>query len=111
MVDPPAGVKPNQHYRPKQEDEEFQKQQKPAGPFLLGERHRAAGLVIVGMVMIMVVGVIMSAARTMDVEVIGVGRPTSGPVVRGGGGRGAHDFNQVRFFSQGHQASMANPAP
>jgi len=112
VVDPPAGVEPNQHDRPEQEDEEFQKQQKTPGPFLLGERHWAAGVMVVDMGVIMVVGVIMSAAAgSMDVGVIGVGRPTGGPMVRGGGGRGAHDFNQVRVFSQGHQASMAKPAP
>lgn len=31
-------------------------------------------------------------------------------VIRGGGRRGAHDFNQVMDFSQGHSASMPKPA-
>lgn len=120
MIDPATGIKPDQHHRPKEEHHHLQKEQESPGPFLPADGCRArpgpvgmSGFRLMGMVMATTAwtvdvpsggrGWFMIMIVNMIVNMIVI-------VIRSGGRRGAHDFNQVMDFSQGHSASMPKPA-
>jgi hypothetical protein len=118
LIDPATGVKPDQHHRPKEQHHHFQKEQEPPGPLLPADGFRArsegmTGFCLMGMGMVVIM-IMATTAWTVDVPGGGRGwfmiMNMIVIVIRGGGRRGAHDFNQVMDFSQGHSASMPKPA-
>ena len=103
-VDAAAGIKPNHHHCPDQEDPQLQEQQKALRPFNF-TRRVGDGFMAVLMTMRMVVMIMFTATvRPMGVT----GRFMA--VIGRGVGSSTHDLNQARDCSHGQIASMPKPA-